>query len=209
MTPPSWGIPVVVVVGVLLVVIGWWWDRRRALASGEALSDRSITEEELSDAALPLSLPDEDLSALLGARGAAATLPAGLADSAFLTHPGRGVAAVRDALVLVTDAHLDDDRLVLPLLEAARSRQRPLVLMAAGYSYRLLGTLRANAVTGRVTTLPLELADPGLQRRAASLCGGLVVPAADLRSGWLPDQVWGSAAGWVADAEDSWVTNAT
>lgn len=202
MTPPSWGIVVILVVGVLVVAFGWWWDRRRNRAGSQAYT----TEEDLAAATPPPPLPDADLAALLAGRDDNPTLPAGLADRAFLTHPARGVAAVREALVLVTDAELEDDRLVLPLLDAARSRQRPLVLVAARFGPPLLGTLRANAVTGRVTTLPVELADPELLRAAAAMCGGEVVPAADLVSGWLPDRVWGTASAWVADTDDSWVT---
>lgn len=204
MNPPSWGIPVLLVVGVLVIAAGWWWDRPRTRKGAEGFT----TEDDLLSHTPPSTLPDADLAALLSARGAEPTLPGGVADREFLTHPRSGVAAVRDPIVVVTDAPLEDERLILSLLDSARARSRPLVLVAPGFGFGLLGTLRANHLTGRVTTLPIELADPDLLSRTAALCGTAVTPDADLRSGWLPESSRGTAAWWVADMDDSWVEGA-
>lgn len=201
MNPPWWGIPVLLVVGAAVIVAGWWWDRRRQRAASEGFT----TEDDLTKGPTKPQLPDAELPALLGARGLEPTLPAGLADRAFLTHPTRGVAAVRDPLVLVTDVELDDERLILPLLDSAHTTRRALVIVAPGFGFGLLGTLRANLLTGRVTTLPVELADPDLLGRAAGLCSTTVVPDADLRAGWWPAENRGTCAAWVADLDDSWV----
>ena len=201
MNPPTWGIPVLLVVGVLVIAAGWWWDRRRHRRASAGFT----TEEDLRAHPARSGLPDADVAVLLAARGPDPTLPGGLAHPEFLTHPGHGVAAVRDPLVVVTDADLEDERLILALLDSARDRSRPLVLVAPLFGHGLLGTLRANHRTGRVTTLPIELADPDLLARAAALCGTVVVPDADLRSDWLPESSRGSVASWVADLDDSWV----
>lgn len=201
MNPPWWGIPVILVVGALVVWFGWWRDRRRNRAASEGFT----TEQDLAAQPEPTGLSEADLSGLLAARPDDATAPAGLADAAFLTHPARGVAAVTDPLVLVTDADLDDQALVLPVLAAAREDGRSLVLVAPGFGFTLLETLRANTRSGRVTCVPVELADPDLLERLAAATGGRVVPGSDLASGWLPPGSLGSCAWWVADREDSWV----
>ncbi len=202
MNPPWWGIPVLLVVGAAVIVAGWWWDRRRQRAASEGFT----TEDDLTAAAPPSTLSDTELATILAARGPEPTLPAGLADREFLTHPARGVAAVTNPIVVVTDADLDDERLILALLDSAHTTRTPLVLVAPGFGPGLLGTLRANQLSGRVTTLPVELSDPHLLTRAAESCGTVVVPDADLRAGWWPPSHRGTCTAWVADTDDSWVT---
>ncbi|MBK8461746.1 MAG: hypothetical protein IPL36_01360 [Nigerium sp.] len=200
MTPPQWGIPILLALGVAVIVCGWWWDRRRY----RMLGDGFTTEADLVGLEPPRAATT-GLDALLAGRSGNATIPGGLADPAFLTHRAEGVAVAENALVLVTDADLDDDRLLVDALADAQRDARPLVIVAPRFGFDLLGTLRANLLTGRVAVVPIELADPGLLARTVDLCGGAVIPDADLRSGWMPPEVWGSAATWVADLNDSWV----
>lgn len=79
------------------------------------------------------------------------------------------------------------------------------MLVARTCTEPVLGTLRANAVTGRVAVLPISVSDTVTLRRAVALTGGLLVPALDLRSGYLPDAVWGTCARWTCDLTTSWV----
>ena len=132
MNPPWWGIPVLLVVGAAIILGGWWWDRRRQRAASEGFT----TEEDLAAAAPPPGIPEDRLGELLASRGPEPTFPAGLADRAFLTHPQRGVAAVVDPYVVVTDTDLDDERLLLHLLDAAHTHRRALVLVAPGFGPR-------------------------------------------------------------------------
>ncbi|MDO5535612.1 MAG: hypothetical protein Q4F65_13310 [Propionibacteriaceae bacterium] len=205
MNPPWWGIPVVLVIGAAVIVAGWWWDRRRHRAESAGF----ITAEDITRASGPVGLPEADARALLAQRGPTPTLPGGLADAAFVTHPTLGVGIVRDPLVLVTDAEIDDDRLLLPLLTLARTADTALVLVAPWFSPDAVGTLAANHRTGRVSVLPIELADPdllaGIARQCARAGDGAVIGASDLQAGWLPDAVRGTAAWWIADLDDSWV----
>lgn len=216
MNPPAWGIPVVLVVGVLVVVLGTLWDRaraRRARAEAEAalpggglpptLDVQGVGERDLPDAP-PASDSDAELD-LLGRRDEAATLPGGAADGRFLNHPRKGVAILLDPVVLVTDADVASQRDLETVLTAARRRGRPLVWVARSFSRDVVAGLRANAVTRRVSNLPVELSDPLHLRRAVAFTGGRLTSAADLAADWLPDEAWGTCAGWVADLDDSWV----
>lgn len=223
MTPPWWGIPAILVLGIALVAFGWWWDRRRRLRDaaaerrspdraipgqdGEASDPAYTTADDLAAAAAERTRRPEppDAAALLSRRDEAATLPGGTPDTVFLTLHRRGLAALVDPLVLVTDAAVESERALLPLLERAGATSRTLVVVAPEFSGGALGTLRANVVTGRVAVLPVELADPDEQRRAVALTGGRLVAGEDLLSGYLPEDAWGTCAGWVSDLDESWI----
>jgi len=219
-TPPPWGIPVVLVVGVLVVLAGWWWDRRRHRLRDAALHEPPeraipglppgrevayVTEDEVL--ATPPATPDFDAAAedaLLRYQDSA-TLPGGTPDGRFLTHPRRGVAVLVTPDVLVSEAPVGSGRELLTLLDAARRRGRPVVIVAPEFDADAVATLRANAVTGRLRILPVEVADARALRRAVALTGGRLVAAGDLAADYLPPRVWGTCAAWVADLDDSWV----
>lgn len=214
MTPPAWGIPVVLVLGILVVVLGTLWDRARArraeaelerLVPGlQATNEPTYTDEH---ALPPVALVDDEAAQLelLGRRGEASTLPGGAPDGRFLNHPRKGLAVLLQPAVLVTDAPAITQRDLTTVLAAARRRGRPLVWVAPGFGADVIAGLRANSVTLRVPNLPVELADPTQLRRAVAYTGGRLVAASDLAADWLPDEVWGTCAGWVADLDDSWV----
>ena len=212
MTPPAWGIPLVLVLGVLAIAAATWLDLARtrrdpkspALPGAYPTADPQVTEEH----DLPLSPPTADASAELGLlerRGDASTLPGGAPDGRFLNHPRKGLAILLAPAVLVSDADVTSPRDLTTVLAAARRRGRPLVWVAPGFSPEAVGLLRANAVTARVPNLPIELGDPLHLRRAVAYTGGRLVAASDLAADWLPDDVWGTCAGWIADLDDSWV----
>lgn len=223
MTPPWWGIPAILVLGVALVAFGWWWDRQRRLSeaaaerrspdrpipgmTGETPDPAYTTADDVAAAASDRERrPDGPVAlALVSRRDAAPTLPGGTPDAVFLTLHRRGLAAVPEPLVVVTDAALEIERALLPLLERAGAASRPLVVVAPTFSYAVLDTLRANVVTGRLEILPIEVADLDAQHRAVALTGGRLVPGEDLVSGYLPDEIWGSCAGWVCDLDESWI----
>lgn len=211
MTPPPWGIAVVLVVGVLLVLLATLTDRHSARPRSDAghpggplLPTQDITDD--SDLPATASSSDADAElALLPRRGDAGTLPGGVPDGRFLNHPRKALAILVDPVVLVTDADVTSQRDLETVLAAARRRGRPLVWVAPGFCRDVIAGLRANAVTRRVPNLPVELVDATQLRRAVAYTGGRLVPAADLAADWLPDDVWGTCAGWIADTEDSWV----
>ncbi|MFV0452469.1 MAG: hypothetical protein ACK5LS_09565 [Propioniciclava sp.] len=212
MVPPAWGIPVVLVVGIAVVWFGWWWDRRRNRRAEQALreppgsipdhdgpSPGYTTESDLAD-----QRPAEASVGSGADRPTGADLPGGTIDPAFLTADDT-FGILEHPLVLVVDAHLDDDQLLLDPLSRAQREDRGLVLVAHTYTEAVRGMLRANAVTRRVAVLPIAVAETVALRRAVALTGGRLVPALDLRSGYLPDQVWGRCARWACDLTTSWV----
>lgn len=215
MIPPWWGIPVILVVGIAVVWFGWWHDRRRAQRAATALREpppRPIPG--LDDSPQPTYTTDEDLRAasrpqadpdLLGRRPGSPSLPAGTHD-AFLD--ASGLATLRDSLVLVTDAEITEDRLLVSILQRARRDARPLVIVAPAFSPDVLGTLLANALSGRVASLPVASGGADQRQRAATLTGASVVDADDLAADFLPPQVWGSCRGWISDTTTSWVVRA-
>lgn len=234
MNPPWWGILVVLVVGVAAVWYGWWRDRRRnrAEAAAEVAAPDPIpghvgqtptytTERELAEqqprestAETPREPEERGVEVLGGvadpaffnAQGDSAGGPSITQDSPQRRHStaaySRGVFA--HPLVLVIDAHLDDDRLLLAPLSYAQRAHRALVLVAPSYGAETLGTLRANAVTGRIDVLPIA-ADATALRRTVTLTGGLLVTSLDLRGGYLPEQAWGTCDLWTCDRITSWV----
>lgn len=218
MVPPWWGIPVILVVGIAVVWFGWWYDRRRNQREANAVRkapDRSlpgvdagrtpayVTEHDLTTLSSAEALTG-DPHGFIARRTEAPSLPGGT-HPVFLEDAGAHLATLAAPLVLVTESTVTDDRLLLPLLRHAQQAARPVVLVANGFTPEVVGTLRANALTGRIASLPITLSDPRDLRRAVSLSGGRLVDADDLASGFLPEQVWGTCQGWVCDDEDSWV----
>ncbi len=213
-----WGIVALLVVGIGVIVYGWAHDRartRRAL-DAETKPTRDIpglsrqdapayvTERDLAGAAIDPSATSADAD-LIAHRDAAATLPAGAANGAFLNHPDQALAVLARPDVLVLSDDLAADRDVNTLLLAASQRHRPLVIVAPYFANPVLGTLRANLLKGTLRTLPIALEDAALLRRAVALTGGRLVTRDDLASGWLPTTSWGTCDGWVADLDDSWI----
>ncbi|WP_342373019.1 hypothetical protein PCC79_03535 [Propioniciclava soli] len=216
MIPPWWGIPVILVVGIAVVWFGWWHDRRRARHAATALREPPPRPTpRLDDSPQPTYTTEDDLRAgavhpkadpaLIARRPGSPTLPAGT-HGAFLD--ASGLATRRDPVVLVTDAPITEDHQLLSLLQRARRGARPLVVVAPAFSPDALGTLLANALSGRIASLPVTLTDADERLRAATLTGGHVVDADDLASGFLPPHVWGTCHGWVSDATTSWVVRA-
>lgn len=213
-----WGIGIVVLLGALLVWYGWWSDRRATrdsidaaerpareipgLGAGQARPSYLKEADVLATPIAPATAGEHDVIADLDE---APTLPGGVPDASFLNRPDEARAVVTAPAVLVLESRLDADADATTILIAAARRGRPLVIAAPGFAPEILGTLRANIRRGSLTVLPIVLQDPLARRRALALTAGLGVGAADLTSGWLPDESWGSCLGWVADLDDSWV----
>ncbi|MFV0407599.1 MAG: hypothetical protein ACK5LN_12405 [Propioniciclava sp.] len=215
MIPPWWGIPAVLIVGIAVVCFGWWRDHRRHQDRIAALQEppaRAIPAWTASGAPTYTTEPDLDGRAVpaattpaLAGSGATVEVPGGIADTVFLNAPDQQTGTLSDPHVLITDAALVDDRLLLDVLARTASTESGLVLVAPEYAARVLGTLRANAVTGRISILPIVQPKPTLLHQAVALTGGVLVTDSDLRSGYLPGPVWGTCAAWHCDLTTSWV----
>lgn len=217
-----WGIPTIILLGGTLVWYGWWSDRRatrravaeaarptRALPGLDPEQANPAYVQEASVLAAPPAGPrgaeSADAGALIRRRDASATLPGGVPDPSFLTRPEAGLAVLATPSVLVLDEDLDDEAAVTTILLAAARRGTPLVVAAPGFGAASLGTLRANARLGAQAVAPIRLSTQDALHRAAVLTGGRVVDRADVQSGWLPEDCWGTCAGWIADLDDSWI----
>lgn len=221
----NWGIVVVLVAGVLVIGYGWFADAERERRERRALAsppEREIPGYDGSDAptyltadqVLPLpdsispQLTDAEL-ALVELRKDSATVPVGTPDGHFLNHPGVGLAVWSDPVVLVSTDPIETQREALTALAAGRRRGRPMVWVAPSFSPDVLGTLVMNTASRKVRVLPIELSDPAHVSRVCSLTGATPVSGADLQMEYLPDSVWGTCGGWVADADDSWIIEAS
>ena len=205
--PPAWGIPVILVLGSAVVFFGWWWDRRAT-----RLATEGFTSQDQVDADAVASPDDAELAALTGRLAEAVTVPtscpAAFRTTAAPRAPGDAprdtVAALVAPLVLLADAELSDPLALVPALRHARAEGRPLVLVARGLDAAILDTLDANARTGRVRTLPLTASAAALAQ-LSELTAATPLDSQDWASGWLPATAWGGVAGWVADADRSWL----
>lgn len=214
MIPPWWGVPVILILGIGAVWFGWWFDRRRHQHAQDALREppgRSVPGLDASlrptyttmDDLVGLRAPEGD-PGLLERRGEAPTLPGGT-HPVFLEDAAAPFAAVAEPLVLVTSDDVASHHELVPILRHVRAASRSLVLVAPSIAPDAVGTLRANSLTGRIPSLTITLPDPRDLRRAVALSGGRLVDADDLRSGFLPDEAWGTCSGWISDEHDSWV----
>lgn len=216
MNPAWWGIPVVVIIGAVVVWYGWWSDRHATREAIEA-AQRPVrdvpglppdvgTPTYLAEAEVLATAPtaDDTAAALLERRDEASGLDAPLADPSFAAADSPASAAACPA-VLVLDAPLEFEADATTILRAAVARKAPLVIVAPAFSDLVLAQLRANARLGVQAVLPVAAPQALTLRRAAALCGGLVVPAPDVRSGWLPAETWGQCEAWLADLDGSWV----
>ena len=82
---------------------------------------------------------------------------------------------------------------------------RALVIVSPDATSAVDATLRANMVQGTQPCLLVLLADPGLRRSLCSLTGADLIPADDLRAGFLPEDSLGTCRTWISDEDDSWV----
>ena len=219
MSPETWGIVAIIVVGGAVVAFGWARDRDRNRQARKELAEapraripgwdgsdvRYLQETDVLAASRPA--PEEPTAAerTLLQRRDEASLPSGAVDGAFLTHPRQGLAILTDPVVLVCAGEITGLTSMLNVLTIAAQQGRPFVWVAGDFDDRLLDSLRANTVTGKLQCLPIILADPGRLRAVADATGGSIVEPADVASGYLPDRVWGTCAGWIADLDDSWI----
>ena len=83
----------------------------------------------------------------------------------FITDERRGTVNYRDALILVTDASLDNVDEMLPILEVAARDGRPLVIVAEEIEGQLLAALIINRLRNNMKIAAVKAARYGEERR--------------------------------------------
>ncbi|MGH2947440.1 MAG: chaperonin GroEL [Solirubrobacteraceae bacterium] len=96
------------------------------------------------------------------------------------TDPGRATAVLEDAFVLCVDGRIRSGRELLPVLELVVESGRPLLLVVLGLDEDARGTLVANALRGRLTSVAVTAPDFLERRRRnlediATLTGGVAI----------------------------------
>ncbi|MDR1710567.1 MAG: hypothetical protein LBR58_01700 [Propionibacteriaceae bacterium] len=200
-----WGVWALLIVGVTIVAYGWLSDRVRAKREAAAIPDGGpqpayITEVTPAEA----DLDPKRRAEIEGLLADAPQIDACLPDPSFVTDRPNAWAVLDRPVVLACSGRIELIRDLLPVVSKANAAQRPLVVLAAGFSTEVLRDLAANAATGTLRNLPLTVSEAELAK-AAELTGSQVVPIADLHAGYLPDDTLGTATLWVSDAATSWV----
>lgn len=224
MNTAIWGIIAVLVIGTAIVAYGWWSDREANRRREEALAlppEREIPGfrpepvrpeylSELQASIRPSDLPNTELTGesrheLTQRLKGSPTFPAGWTSRAFITDPSTGWCVLREPLVLVCADAIERFRELLPALRQAKAAARALVIICPDAAPDVEATLRANMVQGKQSCLLVLLADAGMRRALCSLTRADLIPADDLRAGFLPESSLGTCHTWVSDEDDSWV----
>ena len=202
-------------IGLMLLVAAALADRAaRVAAERKAMAppDRDLPGLD-AEAPPPTYVPEPDAGPRPGLDAAAqAVLDAQLArtdrlgltlaDPGLATHGARAI--VEGATVLVCLDGVTELREILQSLERALEEHAPIVLAAPSFDESTLRTLVVNATAGKLVPVALTGSAETLADLAART-GATGVPRVDLRSGFVPRAVYGTAARLVADASGSWV----
>jgi chaperonin GroEL len=87
----------------------------------------------------------------------------GFASPYFMTDPGKGTAELSNPLILVTDHFYNTPNEIVPLLEAAHAKSRPLLIISDGGSAEVLQTLVLNKIKGVLQVCAIDA--PGFGER--------------------------------------------
>lgn len=131
----------------------------------------------------------------------AITVSAQLADRRAASHlspDATPTAILEDARVVVCPEPLNGARLIQALL-IANPDQKDLAIIVTGLDDFALGVALANHLQGTRAVVPI-IATPGGCARIAEALGSITTTTADIRSGWLPAPIWGSARLLLSDA---------
>ena len=89
----------------------------------------------------------------------------GFASAYFVTNADKNIAELANPLVLVTDYEFQTTNDVVPLLEAAHSKSRPLLIISEGGSAEALQTLILNKLKGTVSVCAIDAPGFGARKK--------------------------------------------
>jgi len=179
-------------------------EREQVLASppdrpelaGEGTPDY-VTEEEVraAKASRPVSeIPEMD-------EDGAVIFPYGWASGDFVTDQATKRVVLRSPVVLVAESvrHIED---LVPIIRTSRSENTGLAVAAGEIAPEVVATLAMNAMSDRLACVCVIAEDCA---PLADVVGATVVPAADLRSGYVPGTVIGHCELWVSGVDRTWI----
>ena len=89
----------------------------------------------------------------------------GFASAYFVTNTERNIAELSNPLILVTDYEFQTANDVVPLLEAAHSKSRPILIISEGGSAEALQTLIVNKLKGTVSVCAIDAPGFGARKK--------------------------------------------
>jgi len=89
----------------------------------------------------------------------------GFASAYFVTNPEKNIAELQNPLILVTDYEFQTANDVVPLLEAAHSKSRPLLIISEGGSAEALQTLIVNKLKGVISVCAIDAPGFGARKK--------------------------------------------
>ena len=139
-------------------------------------------------------------------RGLATTqrIEASLADPSLATHLDPATCIVHDAVVLVCEGPITEVREVISVCQRVLDAGRTLLLVAPECAAAVLEMLAVNLHAGSLASC-VAIASDAARVRVRELTGAAGVPASDLRSGYLPQGVFGRAERVVCDDTGLWI----
>ena len=129
------------------------------------------------------------------------SFPWGWASEDFITDPDSREAVLESPVVLVAESvrYMAD---LVPVIEAAKVQGTGMVVAASQIDPDVVTTLAMNALSGRLACVCVITDDC---ESLAQAVGASVVPAQDLRSGYVPSTVLGHCDLWVSGVDRTWI----
>jgi len=154
-----------------------------------------LTAEEVRAHRVDLSPPTG--SRIVDEHDSSHSFPCGWASKDFITDPDSREAVLESPIILVAEdvAYMAD---LVPAIRAAQNGSTGLAIAAGGITADVVTTLAMNALSGRLACVCVITKD---YESFAAVVGATVVPALDLRSGYVPDTVFGHCDLWVSSPD--------
>ncbi|MDA8440041.1 MAG: hypothetical protein M0Z51_14435 [Propionibacterium sp.] len=131
-------------------------------------------------------------------------IEASLADPRLATHLAPPTCIVHDAVVLVCEGPITEVREVMGVCQRTLDAGRTLLLVAPECGDAVVEMLAVNLHAGSLASC-VAIASDAARVRVRELTGAAGVPASDLRSGYLPQGVFGRADQVVCDGTGLWI----
>lgn len=138
----------------------------------------------------------------------------GFASPYFVTNAGKGTCELSNPLILVTDHFFNTPNEIVPLLEAAHAKSRPLLIVSDGGSAEVLQTLVLNKIKGIIQVCAIDAPGFGERKKEylkdiASMVGAeFVSEEVGIAASQITAEMLGGAEKIVATKHDTTFINA-